>query len=57
MSYKLRNDSWTSSYHKYYWVIDNFCSTENAHLETMIDFCLDIQKVVEDFSQNMLWFR
>ena len=32
-------------------------SIENAHLETMIDFCLDIQKVVEDFSQNMLWFR
>ena len=29
----------------------------NAHLETMIDFCIEIQKVVEEFSRNMLWFR
>ena len=27
------------------------------HLESMIDFCLDIQKVVEDFNANLLWFR
>ena len=30
---------------------------EEHHLETMIEFCLDITKAVEAFSQNMVWFE
>ena len=29
---------------------------EEHHLETMIEFCLDIQKIVEAFNKEMLWF-
>ena len=36
---------------------DREIQNPNAHLETMIDFCIEIQKVVEEFSRNMLWFR
>lgn len=30
---------------------------DEHHLETMIEFCLDIQKAVEAFSDNMVWFQ
>ena len=29
---------------------------DEHHLETMIEFCLDIQKIVEAFNKEMLWF-
>ena len=30
---------------------------DTAHLETLIDFCVDIQNVVESFNKDLLWFR
>ena len=30
---------------------------DNHHLEMMIEYCLDIERVVEDFNKNMPWFE
>ena len=35
----------------------NDSDSNEHHLEQMIEFCLDIQKTVEAFSENMVWFK